>query len=319
MDRFKSIESFVLATRSGSFASAAKTLRLSRAMVSRRITDLEDHLGVRLLHRTTRQLVLTSAGQHYLRVCEGIIEHLKAEESALDSFQSQPRGLIRITTVRSFGQLHMSAAIAQFVIVHPEVQIEMVLATSSQAPINLTELGFDLGISIGEPTNRDSVRKKIAKFSWMMCASPDYVKRKGMPNNPRELDQHICINNPRHSPRAVWSLRKASERLMQPVHCGISITSSLGCREAALRGVGIAFLPSYLLVEELKSGKLVPVLPDWSGETGAVYAIYPHYHLVPKKVKLLTRYLEQHFRSAFDLTAVPTKHGHRSRRAHETG
>lgn len=301
MDRLKGIESFVCSAQAGSFAAAAKQLRLSRAMISRRIFDLEEHLGVRLLHRTTRKLALTSAGRHYLEVCKRVMQQLENEERTLGTLQTEPKGLIRIVAVRAFGHRHMSGAIATFSMLYPDVRIQMELAPGTRTPITLNELGFDLGIAIGPTVNSDAVVQKIAKFVWVMCAARTYLERKGTPQAPRELVNHDCIINPRHEPRAIWNLQCGSSRIEQQVGSVLSITSSLGCREAALAGAGIAMLPSFSVVEDLRDGRLVSVLPSWSAPAASIYAVYPHFSLIPKKVKLLTSFLERRFEGAFDL------------------
>jgi DNA-binding transcriptional LysR family regulator len=301
MDRLKGIESFICAAQAGSFAAAAKRLRLSRAMISRRIFDLEEHLGVRLLHRTTRKLALTSAGRQYLEVCKRVMQQLENEERALGTLQKEPKGLIRIVAVRSFGHRHMSGAIARFSMLYPDIHIQMELAPGTRTPITLNELSFDLGIAIGRTVNSDAVMQKIAKFVWVMCASRTYLERKGTPQAPGDLANHDCIINPRLAPRAIWNLQCGPSRVEQQVGTVLSITSSLGCREAALADAGIAMLPSFSVVEDLRDGRLISVLPSWSPPAASIYAVYPHFSMIPKKVKLLTNFLEHHFEGAFDL------------------
>jgi LysR family transcriptional activator of dmlA len=270
-------------------------------MVSRHIFDLEEHLGVRLIHRTTRKLALTSAGRQYLEVCKRVMQQLENEERALGTLQREPKGPIRIVAVRSFGHRHMSGAIAQFSMLYPDIRLQMELAPGTRTSITLNELGFDLGIAIGRTVNSDAVMQEIAKFVWVMCASPDYLRRKGPPQTPRDLATHGCIINPRLAPRAIWNLRCGSSRVEQQVGTVLSITSSLGCREAALAGAGIPMLPSFSVVEDLREGRLTSVLPSWSPPADSVYAIYPHFSVIPKKVKLLTKFLERHFEGAFEL------------------
>jgi DNA-binding transcriptional LysR family regulator len=233
MDRFKGIETFVIAAKAGSFAAVAKHLRISRAMVSRRLLELEEHLGVRLLHRTTRKLVLTSAGRHYLEVCSHVMQQLEDEERTLGSLQTEAKGILRIASVRSFGQQHMSAAIGAFSMLYPDIQIEMELAPGTRTPLTLTEFGFDLGIAIGRSRQSDAVMHKIANFDWVMCASPSYLSESGIPRLPADLTVHRCLVNPRHAPKATWMLNVAGEDVEHPVKNALSITSSLGSMTCA--------------------------------------------------------------------------------------
>lgn len=302
MDRFKAIETFVTAAKAGSFAAAARQLRISRAMVSRHVADLEDHLGIRLFYRTTREMSLTPTGAEYLNVCARVIEQLDDQEANISSLQSEPRGLLRVISVRSFGERLLAATIADFVKAHPQLRIELELAPGTSTPVHLQN-GYDLGFSIAELHQSDAVVSKIAAFDWVLCAAPGYIRDSGRPQNLEDLRRHRCLTNQHHHPNGVWTFTRGNERISQPVNIALSLSSHWSMREATLKGAGISLLPSFCIDDDLRSGQLLQVLPDEKIAQGAIWSLYPHFAFVPAKVRIFTDFVRRRFSGKLELRA----------------
>lgn len=301
MDRLKAIETFVITAKAGSFAAAARQLRLSRAMVSRHIADLEQHLGIRLFYRTTREMSLTPNGAEYLNVCARVIEQLDDQEANISSLQREPRGLLRVISVRSFGERHLAAAIADFVKTHSQLRIELELAPGTSTPVHL-QYGYDLGFSIAELQQSDAVVSEIATFDWVLCASPGYIKESGLANTLSDLAKHRCLTNQHHHPAGIWTFTLGEEQFSQHVNVALSLSSHWSMREATLKGAGISLLPSFCVQEDFRDGQLVRLLPDYRMEKGRIWSLYPHFALVPTKVRLFTDFVRKRFSGKFDLS-----------------
>ena len=299
MDRLKAIDTFILAARLRSFSAAGRHLRLSRAMVSRHISDLEQHLGVRLFNRTTRETSLTPVGEHYLDVCTRVVDQLTLEEANIASLQKEIRGVLRIVSVRSFGERHLAAAIADFALEHRDLSIEMELAPGTKTSVQLHENGFDVGVCIAPARSLASVTRRVAPFDWIVCASPDYVAASPPLESHEDLLAHRALVNLRHTPHASWRLNRDGRPVQARLNVAVAITNYWSLREVALRGAGIAILPSFCIGEDIASGALVRVLPAYSLKRGEVTAIYPHFEHVPHKVRIFTNFIRRRFAGAF--------------------
>ncbi|MGZ5852261.1 MAG: LysR substrate-binding domain-containing protein [Hyphomicrobium sp.] len=299
MDKLKSIESFVTVARSGSFSNAANQLGVTRALISKRIAHLEESLGVRLFHRTTRQLSLTVSGREYVDVCSRILAELEEEEKALTQSQKEPKGILRIVSAKSFGTLHMASAVADFVALYPDLRVEMESSASSPTAVQLTERGFDVGIRIIPAPASRVVARKFASFDWVLCAAPKYLKSHGEPRTLSDLAHHRCIVNPRLSPGNVWTFHQRGKEYSEKISPTLSITSVLAIKAPALEGAGLALLPTYCAGEELRDGRLRPVLTSYAIDRGAVYLVYPNARLVSSKVRLFGDFIAKRFRKGF--------------------
>jgi DNA-binding transcriptional LysR family regulator len=300
MDRFKAIESFVMVAKARSFSGAAGHLGVSKAIVSKRIAQLEEHLSVRLFHRTTRQFSLTAAGNEYLDLCSRVMNELSEEEAALSRLQSEPRGLLRIVSAKSFGTMHMAAALADFLKLYPDLRIEMELSTSSPTSVHLAEHGFEMGIRIiPAPADSRTIARKLSDFHWVLCAAPAYLREHGVPQTLAELANHRCLLNPRLTAQNVWHFQHAGQRNSHKVTPALTITSVDALRNATLGGAGIALLPTYCVADDIAGKTLLAVLPTYTAERGTIIAVYPHAKLMSAKVKLLTRFLANRFHDRF--------------------
>ena len=299
MDRFKAIETFIAAARAENFAAAGRKLRLSRAMVSRQISDLEAHLGARLFNRTTRDVSLTFAGQRYFEVCTQFLNDLASEEAKIADLQTKLQGVLRLVSARSFGEIHMARAIAEFREQNPDLMIEMELAAGTKTPIQLHQKGFDLGICISHPGNSATVPRKIADFEWLLCASPSYFAKHPPITRVAQISRHNALVNPIQTPHGVWVLHAGDEAISVKLNVVIAITNYLALRQIVIDGVGIGILPSFCIRDDLLAGRLVRVLPQYTCNRGEVTAVYPHYEHIPAKVRNFTAFLRSRFAGRF--------------------
>jgi DNA-binding transcriptional LysR family regulator len=301
MDRLTAMETFVVAAKAKSFAQAAAQLRLTRAMVGKRIAQLEEHLKARLFNRTTRELSLTPAGRRYLEVCDRLIGQLTEEEGSLSSLQSEPVGEFRVLVVRSFGRTHVVSAAAEFLQLYPDLRMEVELSATSPTALQLVETGFDMGIRVYPPPAQSRmIAKKIADFDWVLCAAPRYLAAAGTPQSIDDLKNHSTIGALRHDH---WSLSRRGRVHNVTTRPRLNVSSE-GVRPAVLVGLGIALQPLYLIEDDLKSGDLVPVLPDYTDPSGEITVVYPHAKMLPAKVRLFTNFLVKRVRNRFQLARM---------------
>jgi DNA-binding transcriptional LysR family regulator len=302
MDRFQVVESFVRVAQSGSFTKAAMQLGLSRAMMSRRIMDLEARLGVRLLNRSTRKVSLTAEGSAYLARCERVLNDLETAEREVARGGSIPLGTIRILAPKSFGVVHLSDAMIAFCEAHPQIRISLSLSDFTFRPNDFVDEGFDVAIRIAEIRDSAVLSRRIATLKWVLCASPDFLQRQGMPGSVADLARYPCLahlGSDEHD--RVWHFPGpggGSVRVDGPFHSN----SALALRKAALAGLGIALVPEYCIAADLDAGTLVRLLPQCAVRHPVV-ALYPQSAHVPKKVRLLVEFLAKWFKRghAFDL------------------
>lgn len=296
MDRFRTMQTFVRVARGGSFTTAASQLGLSRALVSRHISDLEARLGVRLLNRSTRTLSLTEEGLAYVEFCERVLEEIEANERSVARAGAVPIGTLNVTAPKSFGSLHLADAIIAFATSEPRIRVSLTLDDFTFRPHDFVEGGQDVAIRTSDIRNSSVIAKRIGTVKAVLCASPDYLERHGHPREPGELARHACLvhlnlaTDDRHwrlkGPRGVISVKAEGPFLSN---------SALVLRRAALAGHGIALLPQYCIAHDLDCGALVPVLPQYKAPERPIVVLHPQATLVPKKVRLFVDFMAQWF------------------------
>lgn len=295
MDLFKTMESFVRTARAGSFARAASQSGMSRAIVSKHIQDLEDYLGARLFHRTTRRLSLTEVGLEYQAFCTRLLDEVVEQREAVQQLQQTARGSIKLMAPKSFGNIHLSAAIADFVERYPGIKISMILADDPMNSYHLVEKGLDVAVRLSPISDSSVVSRRIGSLRWLLCCSPTYLERNDTPNEPGDLAGHNCLLHLRTNPDDVWTLSGPEGDVAVEVSGSFSANSSLALRSGALRGLGIAFLPAYCVSSDLRSGHLVEVLREYPVAPRPVYMLYPHRRHLPTKIRLLIDFLVERF------------------------
>jgi DNA-binding transcriptional LysR family regulator len=297
MDRFRTMQSFVEVIRLGSFSEAAKILGLSRALISRHITDLEKRLGVRLLTRTTRRITLTEAGAEHFNFCQRIIKEIEEKETSLKQMQREPAGSLKILAPKSLTTLALGDAIASFATASPHLSISLMLDDLSFRSYDFIERGFDVAVHTTPIRESSLVARKIATLRWLLCASPEYLKRQGEPRVPRDLTRHQCLVHLNSDPSdRVWRLRDTAGLASVKVQGPFASNSVLVLRKAALKSLGIAILPVYCVKEDLKSGALREVLAEYPIPIHPLSLVWAPGRETPKKIRHLADFLAHWFR-----------------------
>ncbi|MBB5274706.1 DNA-binding transcriptional LysR family regulator [Rhizobium rosettiformans] len=288
MTNLGDLEVFVRVIAAGSMSTAARDLGLSPAVVSKRIKRLEDKLGTRLLQRTTRQISLTEAGQGFHERVLTVLGGLEEAEAFASGRSSEVNGTLKISASTSFGRMHVAPHLKPFMEAHPDLAIHLVL---SDEFTDIVGGGFDLAIRIAELNDSSLVARRLAPVRRVLCAAPDYLAAHGMPETLEDLKKHRCL--PAHNHDS-WRLEGPSGPVALRPEGMLITNSSEVIREAVIAGLGIALRSTWDVGAELKSGKLVQVLPQYeSSRNVALSAVYPSRQFLPAKVRLFIDYLAE--------------------------
>lgn len=284
---------FNLLVQQGSLARAARELGLTGPAVSRRLSQLEQRLGVRLLARTTRRMSLTPEGELYLAESRRILGEIEALEQTLNRSRAEPRGLLRIHATFGFGRQQLAPAVSAFVRQHPAVDIQLTLGDQ---PVTPGEQNFDIAIRFGEPPEARLVARKIASNQRHLFAAPDYLARRGVPVEPEDLAAHDCIVI-REGTGAfgTWTLCAGKQCRNVKVSSKLSTNHGEVAVDWALDGHGILLRSLWDTAAELRAGRLVRVLPEWSGSPADIYALYPQRLNLSAKVRVFLDFLTERF------------------------
>jgi DNA-binding transcriptional LysR family regulator len=297
MDKFVEMQTFAAVVDAGSFVKAADALSMSKAAVSRHVGELEARLGVRLLHRTTRQLSLTEEGQVFHTRCRELLGLVDEAEAEITSRNVVASGLLRINAPFTFGNLHLAPLWGEFRTRHPQVTLDITL---SDRIVDLVEEGFDLGIRIATLPSSTLVSRRLATTRMVLCASPGYLAAHGTPRHPHELADRAVIGYSYWSTKDEWHFDGPDGPVSVRTQPCIRANSGDTCRAAALADQGAILQPGFLVGGELAAGALVEVLPEFRSIELGVYAIYPTRKHVAPKVRALIDFLGEKFQSACD-------------------
>ncbi|MEZ9230501.1 LysR family transcriptional regulator [Vibrio amylolyticus] len=284
MANWEGVTEFVAVAETSSFTTAAKKLKTSVAQVSRRVSALEDRLAVKLLHRTTRKVTLSEAGQLYFQQCKHLVEGLEIAELAVTQMQTSPKGLLKVTAPVTYGETHLAPLIHQFLSLYPQIDLELTL---SNQKLDLIEQGVDVAIRLGRLEDSTLIAKRLSERQLYVCASPDYLERNGEPHTLSELNRHSClVGSFEH-----WRFRVQGRETPIRVSGRIKCNSGLSLLDAAKRHLGLVQLPDYYVNHDLESGELVEVLSDFRDEKEGIWAVYPQNRNLSPKVRLLIDFL----------------------------
>ena len=277
--------------KSNSFSTAADELQLSRAMVSKTVSELETHLGVRLLNRTTRRVSLTQVGSEFYEFAVRLLREISDQELALSQQQKVPAGFLRILAPRAFGSLHLGRALAEFSAQYPDIHTTLVLGSTSSAGEFEFMAEYDLTLRMGPTVSTNIISRKLATLGWAVCASPEYLERHGVPANPDDLVTHNCLLHTQSFPHRFW--RFGGIKNARSVRLGgtFAASSVIALRDAAVEGLGIALLPRYCCKAELQENKLVRVLEKHPTPDTELYAVVAGHRYISPKVRALIAYL----------------------------
>jgi DNA-binding transcriptional LysR family regulator len=287
---------FIKVVQAGSFSRAAKLLGMPNSTVSSKVSSLEKRLGTTLIQRTTRKLNITPAGQSYFKRCIQGLEEIEAAEVEIASIQGEPQGLLRITAPNELGSSVLPNLISDFVSRFPKVRVEILL---TERRIDLLAEGVDLAIRAGELKDSTLIAKKVGAVYFALLASPKYLKNKGEPTHPRELRQHQCIQ---FTPLGVdeWKLSGPKGALNVAVPGRVMVNDMTMVKILAVRGDGIALLPSHFCHAEIVSGKLVRILPDWRTGLNPVHFVYPAQRFVTPKLSAFIAFATDVIKQSFE-------------------
>lgn len=301
MDKFESMGAFIQVVEEGSFAAAARKMQLSRSAVNKLVINLENQLGVQLLYRTTRQVTPTDTGRAFYERCINILSSVEEAELAVSQQHSEPKGTLKINAPMSFGISYLGVKIAEFMARYTDIKIQLTLEDRFVDPISE---GYDLVIRIGSPLKSPSlVAHHIRILPRVICAAPSYLKAKGIPSDPNELKNHSCLHYGYFGTDCQWRLINKEKEEQVSVSINGIFFSNNGeiLRDAAVKGLGIAILPTFIVERELERGELQVILSDYHPPELTLCAIYPVNRHLSTKIQLFTQFLQESFVSGSDL------------------
>jgi len=296
---FNDIALFVQVARCGSFSEAGRRLGMPPNTVSRRIQELEDHLGSRLMQRSTRKLTLTDAGQQLHDRCVEAVDSLQQASQDLTAGRKVPSGLVRVASTANFLDFYTPETAAAFLEQYPQVRLEFLL---DDAIVDLIADRIDVAFRSGADNETGYIAQRMPVPPIALFASPDYVGKHGSPRTLAELTRHRCLTVPHQSSRALWRLH-GPEGVEEQVEVGgpFAVGSARALHQAAVAGLGIALLPSVITADDIARGALVPILPQYSRSNQSLCVVYPSHRQVSPAVKVFVASVMQTFEQAFAL------------------
>jgi DNA-binding transcriptional LysR family regulator len=286
------IRAFVQVFDAGGFSAAARQFGRSKALLSKYVTDLEDYLGVRLMNRTTRKLSLTEAGEAYYREASQLLQQLDDLDASISDQTTAPRGMLRISAPRNFGERTLAPAIFEFLTKFPEVSVDLRL---EDRYVDLVDEGIDVALRISTMTDSSLIARRIADMRMVIVASPETIKRLGTPETPEALRNLPCIVDTNLQGQANWRFVEDGKTLSVHVNGPVRVNSPLAALQAATMGLGFAAMPSYLADPAVDRGELVSVLEAYVPAGQTLQAVYPHRRHLAGKVRALIDHLVDWF------------------------
>jgi len=294
MDRLQSMRVFSRVVEQGSFARAAQVMDLSNAVVTRHVADLESHLGTRLLNRTTRKLSLTETGQAYLERVNRILADIDDADAIATAHSKKPAGTLRIYSQLGFGKQRLAELLPPFANANPDVVLDVTL---SDRTVDLVEEGYDVGIFIGlQKFDASMISRQLGMAEVLMCASPGYIAQHGMPKAPEDISSHACLNFSNVDLlRNHWPIANDTENINIPIHSRMLSNNSELLRRCAAADMGIVVGPSYSMMDDIQSKRLVRLLADYRLGQMAVMMVYPSRRQLSAKVRSFIDFMNAHF------------------------
>ncbi|MBJ7549191.1 LysR family transcriptional regulator [Marinomonas ostreistagni] len=288
MDKLQAMKVFCRVYEAESFKIASESLDISRPMVTRYINALEESLGAKLLHRNTRNISVTHAGQQYYQRCSNILEAIEEAEGELTDLTHQPKGHIRISVPMDFGLSHMVPILSEFSKIYPEITLEI---DFSDKRVDLTESGIDLAVRGGDLGGDQFIARPLCSMRGYVCASPEYLSRMGSPKHPKDLTDHNCMvyTNAPYGNR--WTFKSEHEEFDVQISGSLMGNNGSALTRLSVAGAGIIMQPDFLVDKYIEKGELVTLFEDYETFSGQFYVVYAERKLLPKKVRLLIDFL----------------------------
>lgn len=293
MNPFEDMRLFCQVMESGSFTAAAEKLGLSKQFVSRRLIQLEDRLGVRLLNRSTRRLDVTPLGQSYYESALRLLSEVEQVEQGIAGQNSEPRGTIRLSAPLSFAMAHLGCLLPAFLQRYRQVSVEVDLSDRS---VDLIGEGYDLVLRIGILEDSTLIARRIASVQRVYCASPEYLALRGTPRKPDDLVDHDCLPYG-HGRQVQWRFQNKGKLQSLNVSGRMRVNNGELLRDTAIAGLGITYLPTFIVADALKDGRLVTLLEDFAPDALTLSAVYPQHRQSSRPVQALVDFLRERLAS----------------------
>lgn len=293
MDKMTEMSLFVDVSRSESFSAAARHLRLSPSSISKIITRLEKRLGTRLFNRTTRTLHLTEAGDTFFEQCIEILDKVEHAENLIANEAQVPKGVVTINCSPGFAKYQLLSKIPVFLAQHPELELNIQI---NGEQVDLIKSDVDLAIRLGKLRDSNLIARKLGESKRVVCASPAYLKKHGEPISPIDLKKHNCLSISTNVSFNHWSFTVGRQKRSISVN-GNLITDNVDLlKDLALKGVGIIRLSEFMIGDDLRKGRLIPLLEQYNSEIQQIHLVYPHRHQLPLKTKIFIEFLLDTFK-----------------------
>ena len=292
MDVLDGMKTFVAAVETGSFTAAADRLGISRKLVSKYVAQLEDRLGTRLLHRTTRTLSLTDAGRQYYARCAGLLEAFEELESSVQSLGESLKGTLRLAVPSTFGELYLLPLLPAFRRDHPELTIDLYLGDRF---VDLASEGIDLALRVGNLQDSGLIARKLAKTELWAVASPGYLAANPAPKEPADLRAHQCIRDTNLRTGHAWPFTRAGQTRKVAVGGKYLVNSARSVRDLALADEGVGLCPDYVVAPDVAAGRLQRLLADHASLSLDIHAVFLDARHMPPKVRLFLDFLVAQF------------------------
>lgn len=293
MDRFACMDTFIRVVEVGSISGAADRMDIAKSAVSRRLKDLEGHLGVELFHRTTRRMNLTEIGRNYYHQAVRILDDLREAELATSQAHGQLRGTLKVALPMSFGLMHLGPAINDFLTLHPDIEFDL---DFNDRTVDLMQEGFDLAVRVARLPDSSLIARRLATIRAVVCASPVYLEGHARPETPEDLAEHRCLVYSLIRNYETWSFVDADGRQRTTkIHAYIKASNGEYLRDAAIRGLGIVLLPTFIAHQAIERGDLVPLLTEYRQPELEVHALYPQTRHLSLRVRVFVDFLVGRF------------------------
>jgi DNA-binding transcriptional LysR family regulator len=292
MDKLDAMRALVKVVSSGSYAEAARRLGLTRSAVSKGVMELEQSLGARLLDRTTRRVTPTEAGLAYYERCVAILSQIEETEAQISRLHDEPKGLLKVNAPMSFGMLYLGNAISDFMMRYGDLKVELLLTDRFIDPL---EEGADVTVRIGALTDSSLIARRIAPARIVLVAAPDYIAKHGAPQTPAELVDHRCLSYGHTTSMQRWHLTDKGQPVSVAIGACLSSNNGDVLRDAAVKGIGIANLPTFIVGDDIAAGRLKLVLPDNRPTDLTIHALYAPNRYLAAKTRVFIDFLVARF------------------------
>lgn len=293
MDRFENMKAFIQVVETGNISSAAIRMEVAKSTVSKRLKELEEHLDVQLFHRTTRRMNLTDTGNAFYEQAVRILDDVLEAENAVTQVHGSLKGGLKVAIPYSFGTMHLSSAINDFLQLHPQIEFDLEF---NDRQVDIIQEGFDLAIRLAKLPDSSLIARRLATIKHVVCASPDYLAKNGHPQKPDDLQNHQCIAYNLIPDYKTWIFfNKDNEECNVSVQPYIKSNAGYSLCDSTVAGHGICYMPTFLAYNEIEQGRLVPVLKEYTLRQVNAYAVYPQTRHLSQRVRVFIDFLVKRF------------------------